>query len=133
MTEQPLGPARDRRGHFDAWAAYYDEQLAGEPEEFPFLGYHRVLHAAADEVARRRPARVVDLGVGTGNLAALIAARLPQAAIVGLDYSADMLEAARAKLPPGATLLQARLEVDELPTGPLHGAGAAAATCAARA
>jgi trans-aconitate 2-methyltransferase len=57
---------------------------------------------AADLIARTPPGarrRIVDLGCGPGNSTALLAERHPQAAIVGLDSSPDMLAAARARLP----------------------------------
>jgi len=57
---------------------------------------------AADLLARTPPdarRRIVDLGCGPGNSTALLAERHPQAAILGLDSSADMLAAARARLP----------------------------------
>jgi len=41
------------------------------------------------------PARVVDLGCGPGNLTALLLQRWPQAAVVGVDSSLDMVDAAR--------------------------------------
>ena len=40
------------------------------------------------------PRRVVDLGCGTGNLTAALAARWPEAEVVGVDHSAEMLERA---------------------------------------
>jgi len=57
---------------------------------------------AADLLARVPPyarRKIVDLGCGPGNSTALVAERHPQAAIVGLDSSPDMLTAARARLP----------------------------------
>jgi trans-aconitate 2-methyltransferase len=45
------------------------------------------------------PARVVDLGCGTGNVTAILRARFPAADIVGVDGSATMLEKARATVP----------------------------------
>jgi trans-aconitate 2-methyltransferase len=57
---------------------------------------------AADLLARVPPharKRIVDLGCGPGNSTALLADRHPQAAIVGLDSSPNMLAAARQRLP----------------------------------
>jgi tRNA (cmo5U34)-methyltransferase len=45
-----------------------------------------------------RPARVLDVGAGTGLLAARIAARLPRAELTLLDFSAEMLAFAPARL-----------------------------------
>ena len=57
---------------------------------------------AADLLARVPPdarRRIVDLGCGPGNSTALVAERHPQAAVVGLNSSPDMLAAARTRLP----------------------------------
>ena len=43
------------------------------------------------------PGYVVDLGCGPGNLTALLAARWPEAHVLGVDSSAEMIEAARAE------------------------------------
>jgi trans-aconitate 2-methyltransferase len=45
------------------------------------------------------PAHVVDLGCGAGNVTAILRQRFPQAAIIGVDGSTDMLEKARATVP----------------------------------
>lgn len=52
------------------------------------------------------PREVADLGCGPGNSTALLAARWPEAHVVGLDSDPDMLRAARAAL-PGCGFLQA--------------------------
>src|SRR6266516_3659447 len=45
------------------------------------------------------PSRVYDLGAGAGNVTRLIAARWPEARIVGIDGSAEMLAKAAAENP----------------------------------
>jgi SAM-dependent methyltransferase len=46
------------------------------------------------------PRRVLDVGTGTGLVAFAIAARFPEADIVGVDLSEDMVAEARRKTPP---------------------------------
>lgn len=91
---------------FDEWAARYDAAVtAGEPS-FPFAGYDEVL-AATVRLAEARPSlRILDLGIGTGNLAAHFVAAGCQ--VWGLDFSAPMLAQARERLPQ-AHLIQADL------------------------
>ena len=50
--------------------------------------------------------RVVDIGCGPGNSTELLAERFPSAEIIGLDSSAEMLAAARKRL-PAATFIEA--------------------------
>jgi ubiquinone/menaquinone biosynthesis C-methylase UbiE len=87
----------ERAQLFDGWAETYDSAVSPADGHFPFDGYEQVL----DEVVRLagvKPAmRILDLGIGTGNLAA----RFLQhgCAVWGADFSAEMLAQARAKLP----------------------------------
>ena len=46
------------------------------------------------------PSRVLDLGTGTGVVARALAARYPEAEVVGIDLSPGMIEEARRQLPP---------------------------------
>ena len=57
---------------------------------------------AAELLARvpiEQPRRILDVGCGPGNSTELLAARYPQAEIVGIDSSPEMIEAARKRLP----------------------------------
>lgn len=56
-----------------------------------------------------RPGRIVDVGCGPGNSTEGLARRYPEAEIVGLDSSAEMLAAARERLPDRA-FIQADIE-----------------------
>jgi tRNA (cmo5U34)-methyltransferase len=70
--------------------------------------------AAATEGVDAR--RVLELGVGTGETTRRVLARYPDAEIVGIDASAEMLGRAREAF-PAADLRVSRLE-DDLPDGP---------------
>src|SRR5262245_32658159 len=68
------------------------------PDVYLTFGEERTRPAVelAARVPVSAPARVIDLGCGTGNSTAILAARWPVAAIEGLESSADMLAKARA-------------------------------------
>ena len=53
-------------------------------------------------------ARVFDLGCGPGNSTELLIERFPDAEVIGLDSSSDMLRQARERL-PGRTFVQGDL------------------------
>jgi ubiquinone/menaquinone biosynthesis C-methylase UbiE len=80
------------RGFFDRLAAGWDERVRPDAPE----------HLAALTAAVARldaPARVLDLGTGTGAGALWLAREFPQARVTGVDISEAMIEKARAKLP----------------------------------
>ncbi|MGH2949372.1 MAG: class I SAM-dependent methyltransferase [Solirubrobacteraceae bacterium] len=89
-----------------------DEYLELMLSEMP--DYVRLQDEAA--AAAGRAARILELGVGTGETARRVLARSPGAELVGVDASEEMLARARERL-PGADLRVARLE-DPLPPGP---------------
>ena len=108
----------DRLKLFDAWAADYDAGVTSE-KGFPFAGYEAVLErvvqrAAPQSAPPEPPMRVLDMGTGTGNLAARFATS--GAEVWGLDFSSKMLIKAKENV-PNATFLQADL-LGDWPTLP---------------
>jgi SAM-dependent methyltransferase len=79
------------RVQFNRIAPAWDEMRG--PEAFA------PLEAALDSLDAT-PARVLDLGTGTGRAAFLIARRYPEAEVVGVDLAEDMLAEARRLTPP---------------------------------
>jgi tRNA (cmo5U34)-methyltransferase len=67
--------------------------------------YETMLEAAAAAVPSHARV-VVDLGTGTGALAARCLARVPGVRLVGIDADEQILDAARRRLGPGATFLR---------------------------
>ena len=61
-------------------------------------GYEAMLEAAAAEIARVDPERVLDLGGGTGALAEAILLAAPRAGVELIDLDPEMLETARERL-----------------------------------
>ncbi|KQC40165.1 trans-aconitate 2-methyltransferase [Frankia sp. ACN1ag] len=78
--------------------------------------YERLQDEVAAATAGRRVTRLLDLGVGTGETSGRVLGVHPDAALVALDESPAMLDAARPRLPP-ADLRVGRLE-EPLPAGP---------------
>ena len=102
------------QAQFDAWAAGYDVDVARSRDDdaFPFAGYERVLARVVGLAAPAPGMAVLELGPGTGNLTAQLAAR--GAAVWALDFSAKMLARIRVRV-PAAHLAQAHLLGDYPP------------------
>jgi putative AdoMet-dependent methyltransferase len=81
---------------FDQWAERYDDVVQSSLS-FPFAGYDATLDRVAALAAAERRHRVLDLGIGTGNLAKRFVDLGCE--VWGLDISAKMLAVARAKMP----------------------------------
>ena len=92
MREQ----AKDREILFNGWAADYDRHVASK-DAFPFAGYEDVLQTIVEQAAADPAGRILDLGTGTGNLAARLTGG--QREVWGTDFSGKMLEEANAKFP----------------------------------
>jgi tRNA threonylcarbamoyl adenosine modification protein (Sua5/YciO/YrdC/YwlC family) len=74
-----------------------------------------------DEVAEASGAgarRMLELGIGTGETARRLLLRHPGSELVGIDESAEMLEAARARLGSDEVVLRVARLQDPLPEGP---------------
>jgi tRNA (cmo5U34)-methyltransferase len=95
--------------HFDA-----DTYLAMVRSEVP--AYDAFQDRTADATADVAADAILDLGSGTGVTAVRTLAHHPDATLVGIDSSAEMLEHARRAV-PAATFIEGRLE-DALPSGP---------------
>ena len=85
------------RAHFDERSNEYDESI--------FVGWRNNRQQVEDilslmAVSGPPAGRVLELGVGTGSLAARILEMFPSATLVGWDLSEGMLDQAREKLRP---------------------------------
>ncbi|MCC9204814.1 trans-aconitate 2-methyltransferase [Arthrobacter sp. zg-Y769] len=85
-----------------------------DPEKYTQFSSHRdrPFFDLTARVAASSPARVVDLGCGSGALTAALAARWPQAQVTGIDSSQDMIGSARALegAPSNLDFVQGRIE-----------------------
>ena len=79
------------RWQFDSIAPHWDAMRSGDA--------FAPLEAALDSL-ESPPARVLDLGTGTGRAAFLLARRYPEAEVVGVDIAPAMLAEARRLTPP---------------------------------
>lgn len=94
--QQALAQQQAVAAHYDARASTYDDS-----------GMHRALaELVAEHAAGPGAGLVVDVATGTGLVLRSIAARHPEARLVGIDLSSGMLAVARAALPQ-AQLVQA--------------------------
>jgi ubiquinone/menaquinone biosynthesis C-methylase UbiE len=80
----PQRPGPDQ-GFFDVWSRFYDAPLVQR------LTYRPEHDAVVRGLRRAPPARVLDIGCGTGLLAARVREEFPAAKVVGCDFSRGML------------------------------------------
>ena len=92
MSESSRPDPRDesgpQRGFFDLWSRFYDWPPVQR------LTYRPVQDAVVDELRAQGPARVLDIGCGTGLLTSRLARRFASCRIVGCDFSPGMLRQA---------------------------------------
>jgi putative AdoMet-dependent methyltransferase len=79
---------------FDAWAETYDQDV--QDDGFPFTGYTQVLDTVVAFAGAQSGSTVLDLGAGTGNLAARFAELGCELWLT--DFSNAMLDQARSRL-----------------------------------
>lgn len=93
-----------------------DTYLDVMAEEIP--DYARLQNELLAAIVEAEPHTILDLGVGSGLTARRVAEALPQAHILGIDESEEMLAGAAQTLDPNrSSLAHGRLE-DTLPSGP---------------
>jgi ubiquinone/menaquinone biosynthesis C-methylase UbiE len=86
-----MATAGPERSLFDIWSLFYDLPLVQR-------AVYRAPHdAVIDELRRNACESVLDVGCGTGILAARLRRELPGARVVGCDFSRGMLGHARAR------------------------------------
>jgi len=110
VGERELSEALHWQYHFDA-GTYGDEVRADIP----------VYERFQDEVARASAGsagRILDLGTGTGETASRVLAVHPDASLVGVDESEEMLAVARDRLPAERVSLRIGRIEEPLPDGP---------------
>lgn len=92
----------NRAALFDDWAHDYDKMVESATG-FPFEGYRTLLDAVIEAACLWPGIRVLDVGTGTGNLAALLVDR--SCFVTGVDFSSGTIDVARDSVPE-STFLQ---------------------------
>jgi trans-aconitate 2-methyltransferase len=79
------------------------QDAAWDPKQYALFGDHRgrPFRDLVAQIPQTSPQLVVDLGCGPGDLTRTLADRWPDARIVGIDNSPEMLERARSDDPDG--------------------------------
>ena len=98
--------------YFDAIAAGYDSfALRAMPRYEEML--REIVRCLPDG-----PRDLLELGCGTGTLTAILMRRYPEASLTAIDASAEMIETARARVPPKCVSFTVSLFEDlDLPEG----------------
>lgn len=87
---------------FDAWARRYDETIrrSYQADDWMYRRYGEVLDQVvlfAQDILAKPNVTVVDIGIGTGNLAQKFISKVER--LIGVDPSPEMLKIAKKKLP----------------------------------
>ncbi len=82
---------------FDEWAGSYDKSINALSQGYPFEGYYHVLNSIQKIVNSIKISTVLDMGVGTGLLSKSLYDQ--DYDITGIDFSDEMINEARKKMP----------------------------------
>jgi tRNA (cmo5U34)-methyltransferase len=99
--------------HLGIDLAEYDERIRTFIPEYERL-HEAIVEALRATIRRRRPT-IVELGIGTGALAARCLDAFPSARIIGVDEDAAMLDAAAARLDGRVRAIHGSFESIEVP------------------
>ena len=102
----PRPPRGPHRLFFDLWSYVYDAPGVQR------LTYRPVQDAVVRALLADPPARILDVGCGTGRLAVRLVRELPESRVVGCDFSRGMLAQARTR---GGTLALTQGDAQRLP------------------
>jgi len=94
---------------FDLWSATYDRPGLQQ------AAYRPVHNAVLARLEGAHPARILDLGCGTGQLTERLATTFPDANVVGADLSNGMIERAAERLVDDDTAGFVRADAQHLP------------------
>lgn len=81
--------------HFETEWREYDRQIRAA---IPFYDDALATAVGVLQASRVQPARILDLGIGTGNLASLLLAAFPDAHLTGIDLVQEFLGIVRGRL-----------------------------------
>ncbi|MFH1746825.1 MAG: methyltransferase domain-containing protein [Planctomycetota bacterium] len=86
------------RTHFDQWANSYDRSVLNELVFFPTIRACREQIIRWQQQRGSQPYRLLDVGCGTGRLLTVLAEDSRAEALVGLDFSAPMVQRVQEKI-----------------------------------
>jgi ubiquinone/menaquinone biosynthesis C-methylase UbiE len=108
MPSKPKGDIK----RFNRWAATYDKSIL---QRWYFYPIHRAMLDLLEQEKRMgTPQTVLDIGCGTGRLLRAVAARWPEARLIGVDPAKRMISEAK-RLNPNATFNDASAEALPVP------------------
>lgn len=89
---------RDDKG-FDSWATEYDTSVSqtDTKDAYPFAGYNKLLRFVYEEIKKGHSKTVLDIGLGTGNIAKKLYDE--SYTVYGIDFSQSMIDIAQKKMP----------------------------------